>query len=317
MKREFYIEVDKKLKANEDVFVATIIKSNNDEKVGIKSLNIDNDFVVEEGEEIVIEKITSKPHLVICGGGHISLSLCSIMKMLEFNITIIDDREEFASRTRFPLADNIICGDFEQAMESIEVNDNLYYVIVTRGHKADQICLEKALKSKYKYLGMIGSKGKVANAIKQLREKGYAEEIISDVHAPIGLNIGAQTPSEIAVSIAAQIIEEKYNENIFNVDEQILNSIINKEGKKVLVTILDKRGSSPRGVGASMLIFEDRSFIGTIGGGAVENAAYQKAIELLEQEKSLVETYDLSNSNAAKLGMACGGTIKVLLEYIY
>ena len=133
---------------------------------------------------------------------------------------------------------------------------------------------------------MIGSKAKVANSIRQLLEKGYNTEDINKVNAPIGINIGAKTPAEIAVSIMAQIIQEKNNENISSIDEEILKEIVCDKYGKVLVSILDKRGSSPRGVDAKMLIKNDRSFIGTIGGGIVENVAYQKAIEVM-QEKSI------------------------------
>ena len=96
----------------------------------------------------------------------------------------------------------------------------------------------------------------------------------------------------------------------------LLKEIVCDKDGKVLVSILDKRGSSPRGIDAKMLVMEDGTFTGTIGGGSVENAVYEKAIELIKEKSSHIETYDLSNTVAAKLGMACGGTIKVLFEYI-
>ena len=271
---------------------------------------------INDDIEIVIENIISKPSLVICGGGHIALSLANMAKMLDFNVTVIDDREEFANKNRFPEVDNIICDKFNNALDKIEFNRNSYFVIVTRGHRADQDCVEKILKNEFRYLGMIGSRAKVANSIRQLLEKGYTTEEINKVNAPIGLNIGAKTPAEISVSIMAQIIQEKNSRNLSTVDEEILNELVYGDKNKVLVSILDKRGSSPRGIDAKMLVKDDGSFIGTIGGGVVENAAYEKALELIKEEKSHIESYDLSNSAAAKLGMACGGTIKVLFEYI-
>lgn len=156
----------------------------------------------------------------------------------------------------------------------------------------------------------------MANSIRQLLEKGYNTEDINKVNAPIGINIGAKTPAEIAVSIMAQIIQEKNNDNVSSIDEEILKEIVCDKDGKVLVSILDKRGSSPRGIDAKMLVMEDGTFTGTIGGGSVENAVYEKAIELIKEKSSHIETYDLSNTVAAKLGMACGGTIKVLFEYI-
>ncbi|MEN8077456.1 XdhC family protein [Clostridioides difficile] len=343
MNREFYRRVQEELNSNRNIFIVTIIKDKKDKRIGKKILKVNDEVIIEDEEnidvyddivekinfnecgrilkinddvEIIIENIISKPSLVICGGGHIALSLASMAKMLDFNITVIDDRDEFANKNRFPEVDNIICDKFNTALDKIEFNRNSYFVIVTRGHRADQDCVEKILKNEFRYLGMIGSRAKVANSIRQLLEKGYTTEEINKVNAPIGLNIGAKTPAEISVSIMAQIIQEKNSRNLSTVDDEILNDIVYGERKKVLVSILDKRGSSPRGIDAKMLVKDDGSFIGTIGGGVVENAAYEKALELIKEEKSHIESYDLSNSAAAKLGMACGGIIKVLFEYI-
>lgn len=343
MNRGFYRRIQEELNSNRNIFIVTIIKDKEDKRFGKKILRVNDEVIIEDEEnidvyddimkkinfneygrilkinddiEIVIENIISKPSLVICGGGHIALSLANMAKMLDFNVTVIDDREEFANKNRFPEVDNIICDKFNNALDKIEFNRNSYFVIVTRGHRADQDCVEKILKNEFRYLGMIGSRAKVANSIRQLLEKGYTTEEINKVNAPIGLNIGAKTPAEISVSIMAQIIQEKNSRNLSTVDEEILNEIVYGDKNKVLVSILDKRGSSPRGIDAKMLVKDDGSFIGTIGGGVVENAAYEKALELIKEEKSHIESYDLSNSAAAKLGMACGGTIKVLFEYI-
>lgn len=343
MNREFYKRVQEELKNNKNIYLATIIKDKEDKRFGKKILRVNDEVIIEDKEnidfystiinktnfnecgkilkineniEIIIENIISKPNLVICGGGHIALSLASMGKMLDFNVTVIDDREEFANENRFSSVDNIICDSFSNGLDKVEFNRNSYFVIVTRGHRADQECVEKILRNEFRYLGMIGSRAKVANSIRQLLEKGYTTEEINKVNAPIGLKIGAKTPAEISVSIMAQIIQEKNSKNLSTIDEEILNDIVYEDMKKVLVSILDKRGSSPRGIDAKMLVKEDGSFIGTIGGGVVENAAYEKALELIKTEKSHIESYDLSNSAAAKLGMACGGTIKVLFEFI-
>lgn len=343
MNREFYKKVKEELNNNKNICIVTVIKDKEDKHLGKKILKIDDEILFEEegniefynkiinkinfnesGKaikidddiEIIIENIISKPNLIICGGGHIALSLASMAKMLDFNTTVIDDREEFANEERFPEVDNVICDNFTNALDSISFNKNSYFVVVTRGHRADQECVEKILKNKFRYLGMIGSKGKVAHSINQLLEKGYTTEDINKINAPIGISIGAKTPAEISVSIMAQIIQEKSNGNVSNIDEEILNDIIYSDNNKVLVSILHKRGSSPRGVDAKMLVKDDSSFIGTIGGGMVEKVAYEKALDLIKDKKSHIESYDLSNSAAAKLGMACGGTIKVLFEYI-
>lgn len=343
MKRVFYNILKEKLKENKEFDIVTIIKSNDTNKVGKKILKINNEWIIEDKSnlefyqdvankinfnesgrklkinddtEIIIEHMTPKSNIVICGGGHIALELSKVAKMLDFTVTVIDDRKEFANKERFPFVDKIICNNFEDSLGEVSFNSNSYFVIVTRGHRDDQVCLETILKNKFKYLGMIGSKAKVANSIRQLLEKGYTTEEINKINAPVGLNIGAKTPAEIAISIAAEIIKVKNEKNISSIDDEILKNITQSEKKMVLASILDKRGSSPRGIDAKMLVMEDGTFTGTIGGGSVENAVYEKAIELIKEKSSHIETYDLSNTVAAKLGMACGGTIKVLFEYI-
>ncbi|EHI97741.1 XshC-Cox1-family protein [Clostridium sp. DL-VIII] len=272
--------------------------------------------VLDDETEVFIEYILDKPNLIICGGGHIALPLCNIGKMLEFKTTIIDDRIQFGSAERFPMADRVLCKDFNEAIEEVKPNKSTYFVIVTRGHKDDRKCLEKILTKDFFYVGMIGSKSKVAFVINNMLANGYTKEQIEKVHTPIGLNIGGQTPAEIAVSIAGEIILEKNKIETGNIDEDILNPICNRKEPMVLATIIEKHGSSPRGVGTKMLIYENREFSGTIGGGSVENAVYELALDLIKRKESLVESYNLSNSAASKLGMACGGNIKVLFEYI-
>lgn len=343
MNRKFYKRVEEELNNNKDIYIVTIIKEKKDKHLGKKILKVNDQILIEDEKniefynriinkinfnefgkiikidndiEIIIEHIISKPNLIICGGGHIALSLASMAKILDFNTTVIDDREEFANKERFPEADNVICDNFTNALDSINFNKNSYFVVITRGHRADQECVEKILQNKFRYLGMIGSKGKVAHSINQLLEKEYTTDDINKINAPIGISIGAKTPAEISVSIMAQIIQEKNNGNASNIDKEILDDIVYSDNNKVLVSILHKRGSSPRGVDAKMLVKDDNSFIGTIGGGMVEKVAYQKALDLIKEKKSHIESYDLSNSVAAKLGMACGGTIKVLFEYI-
>ena len=113
-----------------------------------------------------------------------------------------------------------------------------------------------------------------------------------------------------------EIINYKNSIKISNIDDAILDNITKNKDKIMLITILNKNGSSPRAVGTKMLVIENGNFIGTIGGGILENVVYNKALELIKLEKSSIENYDLSNSKAANLGMVCGGQIKVLFEYI-
>lgn len=157
--------------------------------------------------EVFIEPILPSPTLFIFGGGHISLPLAKTGKLLGFKIAVIDDRAEFANPRRFPEADLILAEDFSTAFSKLEINKSSYIVIVTRGHQYDELVLELALKTKPKYIGMIGSKTKNKAVFSHLLAKGISQEQLNKVHAPIGLEIFAQTPEEIAVSILAEVIK--------------------------------------------------------------------------------------------------------------
>mgnify|MGYP002571802803 CR=1 FL=1 len=144
--------------------------------------------------------------LILCGGGHVSLEVAHIARRLEFELVVIDDRPGFASRDRFPMAGQVVCAPFLEALDALGSRESDYYVILTRGHAHDRDCLEHVLRGKYAYAGMIGSRTKVAAVKAALEAAGIAREILDGVHSPIGLPIGAQTPAEIAVSIAAEMI---------------------------------------------------------------------------------------------------------------
>ncbi len=157
-------------------------------------------------EEIIIQPIKGRPDLVIFGGGHVSVHLAQIASIAGFSTTVIDDREEFAAPERFPGAARVFSSDFKTAFTKIVVKPSTYIVIVTRGHASDEDVLGNAVKTSAKYIGMIGSKRKVIATFEHLIEKGADREKLRHVHAPIGLDIGAVSAEEIAVSIVAEMI---------------------------------------------------------------------------------------------------------------
>jgi xanthine dehydrogenase accessory factor len=157
--------------------------------------------------EVFIEPILISPSLYLFGGGHISLPLAKMSKLLGFKIVVIDDRAEFASADRFPEADILLAGDFTKSFPKLKIDKSSYIVIVTRGHQHDELVLEWAVSTPAKYIGMIGSKTKVETIFSHLLAKGISREQLDRVHAPIGLEIQAQTPEEIAVSILAEIVK--------------------------------------------------------------------------------------------------------------
>ncbi|WKY47141.1 XdhC/CoxI family protein [Eubacteriaceae bacterium ES3] len=151
----------------------------------------------------------------IFGGGHVGLEVEKMLAYIGFKTTVIDDRKEFVNRQRFPKAGDVkLVKDFSSAFDGLDCDENTYLVIVTRGHSWDYEVLKRALQEKVAYIGMIGSKRKNKTIFDRLREEGVTEDMLKQVHAPIGLSIGAETPEEIAVSIAAEIIQVKAaNEN--------------------------------------------------------------------------------------------------------
>lgn len=167
--------------------------------------NYDNGLICGGTLEIFVEPILPQPVLYIFGGGHVSIALANAASTAGFAVGVIDDRESFANRERFPMAQEIYTS-FEEAFSKIEPTAATYMVIVTRGHKDDMRVLGWAVGTSPRYIGMIGSKRKVLSVYRALEKDGVAPERFVGVHAPVGLDIGALTPEEIAISITAELI---------------------------------------------------------------------------------------------------------------
>ncbi len=159
--------------------------------------------------KIYLEPYFAQPPLILFGGGHIAKALAPIAVSIGFRVTVVDDRPETASAERFPEADRVLALPYEEALNALDFNEETYIVIATHRHQHDRAVLEECLKKPFAYLGMIGSRTKAAETRRALQEIGFAEELLRRVHSPIGLSIGAETPEEIAVSIAAELIAAK------------------------------------------------------------------------------------------------------------
>ena len=262
--------------------------------------------------DFFVEIYVKNPQLIILGGGHVSQPVAKIGKMLGFHVTVMDDREEFVTKERFPDADRLIQGTYEEIPEKIPVYENAYYVIVTRGHMGDSASDRQILKRPYVYLGMIGSRNKVKLTREKLLREGFTEDQLDTIHAPIGLPIGGHMPAEIAVSITAEIVQEKNKYNVSYIDEAVEKAVWEKE-KGVMITIISKRGSSPRGTGSKMFLDREGRSHGSIGGGNVEFQALKYAPKAQHGE---IKSYNLSNQGGANLGMICGGEVEVLYEIL-
>jgi xanthine dehydrogenase accessory factor len=158
--------------------------------------------------DIFFEVLAAPPRLIVVGAGHIAVPLVRMAKILDYHVTVLDDRVLFANRERFPDADEILVGDMAATLKQTAITASTYIVLITRGHKYDEPCLRETIHSQAKYIGMIGSKRRIKACFHRFREEEkIADEVIQRVHAPIGLDISTETPEEIALSILAEIIK--------------------------------------------------------------------------------------------------------------
>ena len=242
-----------------------------------------------------------QPKCVILGGGHVSQAIVKMASILELYTIVIDPREEFANHEVFRLANEVYCNEFDQMDSLLPTQTNTAYIIVTRGHKDDSLCLKKVIYKPHFYVGMIGSKKKVKQTMDTI---DIDKELLKEVHAPIGIPIHCETPAEISLSILSQVVDIKNQIYSASISKELLET--KKNG--VLCLILRKTGSAPRNVGSMMLVTKDR-IIDTIGGGTIEHQVIEDAKECKNVK---METYSLNNEEGSKLGMICGGTNTIL-----
>ncbi|MDF2673951.1 MAG: xanthine and dehydrogenase maturation factor XdhC/CoxF family [Clostridiales bacterium] len=309
-------EIEKKsLPLNDDVYEKICLSFNTGKP---QTVNI------EQNKTILIEPFLPKPRLIIFGGGHVSKPLSEFASRVGFSVTLVDDRPFFANTARFPEAERVICEAFEKSFDLINLRKSDFVVIVTRGHRYDDIVLREVLEHNLSYVGMIGSKRKVRGMKEELLNDGYSKEKLDSIVAPIGLDINSITPDEIGISIVAQLISYKNRVNVkesgekFNFPEfdiEVAEKISEESSiPKALITILSSKGSVPRKAGAKMVAYYDGRTIGSIGGGCSEAEVITKARDLMQDKGFLIEHVDLTGEVAETEGMACGGTLEVLVE---
>lgn len=281
----------------------------------------------EVDETAYVRRWIPKERLIILGGGHIAKPLCQVGAMLGFSVVVVDDRPSFANELRFPEAETVICGGFGETIDSLKIRETDFVCTVTRGHRHDGDCLRRILPGTMpKYLGMIGSRRRVAGLKEVLMEEGYDTERLDSICAPIGLSIGAQTPEEIAVSIAAQLVEYRRAgtgtgnlENCLlqtNVDMALLEALSDNREPLVMALVVETKGSTPVKSGAMMAVGALGRVQGTIGGGCGESEITQIARKMVGKQEKTCISVDMINEVAEEEGMVCGGTMKVLLESV-
>ena len=171
----------------------------------------DNGLICGGQLDVFVEPVLPQPAALGFGAGHISKSISKIADLAGFSTTIVDNREAFANLERFPEAAGIYAEEYEDVFPKLSVNETSYIVIVTRGHRDDMRVLRWAITTTARYIAMIGSKRKVINVIRELQKEGMARENLERVFAPMGLEIGAISPEEIAVSVVAEMIAVRRN----------------------------------------------------------------------------------------------------------
>ena len=278
-----------------------------------------------EGETLIIhEPVLPQERLIVFGGGHIGVPVCRIGAMCGFAVTVCDDRPEFASADRFPDAAQVICDDFAKAIRDLKITSFDYVVIVTRGHRFDDLCLRGVLAGEFPaYLGMIGSRRRTSVQLQMLRDEGVDPAKLARINTPIGLDIGAVTPEEIAVSILSEVIAyrrqpEHAAPGRFAIDTDLeiptLEYLAEAREPMAIATILKTDGSTPRKEGSKMAVLPSGKIVGSVGGGLNEGAVIRKALTLIGTGRYEIMDFDLSGDVATTTGMACGGAMTVLVE---
>ncbi|MDR1966739.1 MAG: XdhC family protein [Synergistaceae bacterium] len=280
-------------------------------------------------ETMIIERFLPRSRMVVFGGGHIAVPLVHIASMLNFDVVLYDDRPSFANAARFPDAREVICDSFGKAGLRVAIRSSDYAVIITRGHKHDEECLRIVLSAAPYYSGMIGSRRRVAIVKKQMMAEGFDQELVDQLHSPIGLAIGAVTPEEIAISILAEVVKERRMRFSWDdggsamarigestADMEMLEWLATGDGESgAMATVLSTEGSTPREAGAKMVARSSGEVIGSIGGGCAEADVLRDMRDVILNGGFLFKTVDMTDS-ADENGMVCGGKMAVLIEKI-
>lgn len=271
------------------------------------------------GIDIFAERFGTVPQLVVCGGGHVATAVVQLAKLLGLTVLAMDDREEYAQQLRLAGADKVLCLPFDKALAQVPDGAETYFVVVTRAHAFDVDCLKVILKKPAAYVGMMGSRGRAALVRRQLLEAGIDAERVEALYAPIGLSIGSQTAEEIALSILAQIVSIKNaRPQTEGFSSALLEAMAQTDAagqQAVLAVIAARHGSTPREIGAKMLVRTDGSIVGSVGGGIMEHRTILAAQEMLTGAAPAYQRLHFSadgkNDDAAIA--ACGGSMEIVL----
>lgn len=286
-----------------------------------------------ENRRFFCDTIGSRERLVICGAGHVGIACLRNAKLLGIPVTVVEDRDDFARLARQNGADTVICAPFKDALSELGGSRDTMYLVMSRAHAFDRDCLEVILRQEHGYVGMLGSLRKIDSIRASLLERGIESSAFDAVHTPVGLDIGASSPAEIAVSVMAEIIKCRADSGSVRectLSHEMLDALMPGSEPAVLVTIIDPLSGGPRSTGTKMLVLKGGCTLGTVGGGLLESTAIKEAIEMLrvsadsEPDSEIGLTYagrkkviDAGiDPSEQKSGMLCGGSARLLLELL-
>ncbi len=282
----------------------------------------------ENDKTLIAEPYFKEERLLIFGGGHVAHILSEIAAKIGFSVIVTEDRPEFGNKERFPWATKVYCEQFDTVIDSLTVTSSDYIVLLTRGHFYDKMCLKALYKQERSaYLGILASRRRMRELTEQLSEDGIEEEWMSQIHSPVGLDIGAVTPEEIAIAILAQIIQTKRlsadtKERTIrsDIDMRVIKHLADlpddrKNMKKAIFTILENHGITPRKAGAKMIVYEDGYLVGTVGGGPAEGNLIMETKNFLNSNKPYRICYaDIGGLLANDKEKVSNDYLKILIE---
>ncbi len=306
MKLDLYCRLKQLLLAGESPKLISALSS---QRLGQEQLQWSNGTLGERpAGDVFVQTMTAPARLVICGGGHVARELAPAALRVGFSVTVLENRKQVLEEGRFAPEVELRCGDFVSLLREGHFPKNTFFAIMTQGHAADWVCLKEILRLPHAYLGLMGSRKKIASTREMLKQEGFGEAALDGVHTPIGISIGAETPAEIAVSIVAELIQCRSALGL----EAPLDSGVTEAldaAPYAMVTLVKCSGSTPRSEGARMLVFPDGGIRGTIGGGISEAVAKQQALKALQTGQPRLEQYALDGS----AGSICGGRVTYLI----
>ncbi len=265
---------------------------------------------------VFVERLNARERIIVCGAGTVGQEVVKLAKLLGLTVIVLEDRCEFADIAGNLGADKVYCKEFADGLKELEQMEHDYYVVVTREHRYDKVCLEHILRGKHQYVGMMASRNRASILKDALSSEGFNDNEVDAIHSPIGIGINAETPAEIAVSIMAEIIKIK-NESVKSegYKGEILEELCGgrMSERMVLATIVKRVGSTPRDVGTKMIIYENDSNVGSIGGGWIEAEVIKAAKNMfLTDVRSVLYEADKESRDA----VLCGGYETIYLEMI-